>query len=237
MTWRVPPFDRAVDEAAAFIRATWRVHGIIVAGSIVRGEPGPLSDLDLYCVHAQPWRMRDQRRFNGVPAEIFVSPPERIRGYFKNEHAEGRPCTAHMLTTGEVLDGADEIVMTLIAEAREWMAKPIALTAAELTSKRYGAVDTLDDARDAALTDPAMAALLFAEAVRDIAAYAFWSRHLFQPRRKDLVRALAAIDPVAAELVRAFADARGADRERIALDLAKHVLGVDTFFAWSSDRS
>src|SRR6185503_19704320 len=112
-------------------------------------------------------------------------------------------CTAHMLATGELLDGADEIMTTLIAEARTWLATPIELTPAELASKRYGAVDTLDDARDVVDSDPAMAALLFAEAIREIAAYAFWSRRLFQPRRKDLVRALAAIDPVAAEHVSA----------------------------------
>ena len=237
MTWRVPPYDRAVDDAAAFIRATWKIHGIVVAGSIVRGEAGPNSDLDIFVVHAEAWRVRDQRRFAGVPAELFVNPPERIRSYFASEHAEGRPCTAHMFATGVVLAGAEPIVGELVAEARDWLAKPLEPTAAELTARRYQAVDLLDDARDLRDVDPAGAALLLAEAVQLIAGYAFWQRARFQPRRKDLVRALVAIDPVAADQVRAFARARGEDAERIALALADHVLGVDTFFEWTSDRS
>ncbi|HEY5927140.1 MAG TPA: nucleotidyltransferase domain-containing protein [Kofleriaceae bacterium] len=237
MPWRAPPYDRAVAEAEAFIRATWQVHGVVVAGSIVRGEAGPTSDLDIFIVHAEPWRVRDQRRFAGVPAELFVNPAERIRGYFKNEHADGRPCTAHMFATGVVLDGAEPIVDELVREAREWLAKPIELTPAELASKRYGAVDTLDDARDLLGVDPAMAELLFANAVQDIVAYAFWQRARFQPRRKDLLRVLATIDPVAADHVRAFAEARGDEAARIAIALANHVLGVDTFFEWTSDRS
>jgi predicted nucleotidyltransferase len=235
VTWRVPPYDRAVDEAEAFIRAHWKVHGIVVAGSIVRGEAGPMSDLDIFVVHAGPWRVRDQRRFAGVPTELFVNPPARIRGYFESEHAEGLPSTANMFTTGVVLAGADPIVDELVREARDWMARPIAVTAAELASRRYAAVDRLDDARDMAHVDAAAAALLLAAAVHEITAYAFWRRAMFQPRRKDLVRALAAVDPIAADLVRAFVDARGDDAQRIAITLADHVLGVDTFFEWTSD--
>ncbi len=40
--------------------------GIVASGTIVRGSPGPSSDLDLYVIHAAPWRQRVQRRFNGV---------------------------------------------------------------------------------------------------------------------------------------------------------------------------
>jgi predicted nucleotidyltransferase len=234
--WRVPPYDGAIAAAEAYVRATWNVHGIVVAGSIVRGEAGPTSDFDIVVVHAESWRLRDQRRFDGVPAELFVNPPERIRRYFENEHREGRPCTANMLATGEVLPGAEPIVDELVAEAREWLAKPLAPTTIELTSRRYGAVDTLDDARDVIASDPAAAALLLRAAVEQIAAYAFWQRAMFQPRRKDLVRALGAIDPIAADHVRAFAEARGEDALRIAVALAGHVLGVDTFFEWTSDR-
>jgi nucleotidyltransferase-like protein len=237
MSWRVPPYDRAVEEAEAFIRATWKVHGIIVAGSIVRGEAGPTSDLDLWVVHAEPWRVRDQRRFAGVPAELFVNPPERARGYFASEHADGRPCTANMLATGVVLGEADEVVHALVGEAGAWLRKPLAPTAAELAGRRYAAVDTLDDARDMAQADPAMAALLLATAVQQIAGYAFWQRAMFQPRRKDLLGALAAIDPIAADHLRAFTAARGDEALRLAVALAQHVLGVDTFFAWTSDRS
>jgi predicted nucleotidyltransferase len=237
VSWRVPPYDRAAEEAEAFIRASWKIHGIVVSGSIVRGEAGPTSDLDIVVVHAEAWRVRDQRRFAGVPAELFVNPPARLRDYFASEHADGRPCTAHMLATGVVLAGADEVVDELVREARDWMTKPLVPAPAELAGKRYAAVDTLDDAHDLISVDPAMASLLLGNAVQQIAEYAFWQRARFQPRRKDLLRALAAIDPVAADHLRAFVEARGEDAHRIARALADHVLGVDTFFAWTSDRS
>jgi len=237
MTWRVPPYDAAAREAEDHVRATYRIHGIVIAGSIVRGEADPTSDLDIFIVHAEPWRLRDQRRFHGVPTELFVNPPDRIRGYFASEHADGRPGTADMFTTGEVLADADEVVLALVREAHEWMARPIELTANELASKRDAAVDALDNARDVGDRDPAAAHLILADAVAQIAAYAFWSRAMFQPRRKHLTRALASIDPVAADYLRAFAASNREVALPIAIALAHHVLGVDTFFAWTSDRS
>lgn len=237
MSWRVAPYDRAVDEAEAFIRATWKVHGIVVAGSIVRGEAGLTSDLDVFVVHAEPWRVRVQKRFVGVPAELFINPPDRIRDYFKSEHAEGRPGTAHMLATGVVLPGADETVDEIVREARAWLARPIELTPAELTSKRYAAVDMLDNARDVITGEPAIAQLFLTDAVQQTVAYAFWKRAMFQPRPKDLLRALDEIDPTAAGLVRAFSESRHDNALQIAIALANHVLGVDTFFEWESDRS
>jgi hypothetical protein len=183
-------------------------------------------------VHDQPWRLREQRRFAGVPAELFVNPAQRVRRYFESEHADGRPCTAHMFATGEAIEPVHEVITELVREARDWLARPLEPTEVTLAQKRYGAVDLLDDARD--VGDPAAAALLLGEAVRAIAAYAFWRRRMPQPRRKQLVAALAAIDPEAATLVRAWA-ANSSDIATVTA-LARHVLEVDTFFAWSSAR-
>jgi len=99
------------------------------------------------------------------------------------------------------------------------------------------AVDTLDNARDMIEADPAMSQLLLAAAVQQIIEYAFWKRAMFQPRRKDLLRALHEVDPVAVDQVRAFIAARGNESLEIAIALANRVLGVDTFFEWTSDRS
>ena len=234
MTWRVPPFDRAVVEAEAHIRATYRPLGIVVAGSIVRGEAGPTSDLDICVVHAEPWRQRAQHRFAGVPTEIFVGPPGQVRRYFASEHADGHPSTANMYATGEVLPGADPIIDELVREARDWLARPLVQTDEQLTNRRYEVVDSIDDARDVVHDDPAAARLLLAHAVERTIAYAFWSRRQFQPRRKARVAALAAIDPEAAALVRRWAAADGDAALDAVTALARHVLGVDTFFEWAS---
>jgi len=240
MTWRVPPLDQAIAELEAYVEATWSPIGMIVSGSIVRGEAGPTSDLDVCVVHDEPWRLRAQRRFAGVPAELFVNPPAQIRQYFASEHAEGRPATAHMFATGEVLGvppGAPHpVVVELVREAHDWLARPLALTPAELTARRYGAVDVLDDARDVLGDDPAAAQLLLASAVSSIVAYAFLGRGQFQPRRKRAVAALAELDPTAGALVRTWAAQSGRDALATVEQLARHVLGVDTFFAWTSDR-
>lgn len=235
--WRVPPFDSAVAELERYVRATWSPLGILVSGSIVRGNPDPTSDLDVFVVHAQPWRLREQRRFGGVPAELFVNPPAQVRRYFETEHARGRPCTAHMFATGELVGATDPVVTELVAEARQWLATPApALTAEQSTQQRYGAVDLLDDARDVIARDPAAAALLLARAVGEIIEHAFAARGQFQPRRKDAVAALAAVDPVAAGHVRAWSTASGPTALAAVEALARHVLGADTFFDWSSAR-
>jgi predicted nucleotidyltransferase len=239
MTWRVPPFDRAAEEVEAYVRATYAPIGIIIAGSIVRGEGGPRSDLDVCVVHDQPWRLREQRRFSGVPVELFVNPVAQVRRYFATEHSAGKPSTAHMWTTGEPVAPVAPVIRELIAEARDWLARPLELTPEALAAQRYGAVDVLDDARDVIAVDPVTASLLLAEAVRDIVGYAFWKRARFQPRRKDAVRALAAIDPEAAALVRRWAGCGSqAMPEALAAveALARHVQGDDTFFDWISER-
>jgi hypothetical protein len=236
MTWRTPPFDRAILELEAYVRATWRPLGIVVSGSIVRGEAGPTSDFDVFVVHDEPWRLRAQRRFAGVPAELFVNPAARIRQYFVHEHATGKPGSAHMLATGEVLGPPHPVVDELIREARDWLTRPLAFTAAELAAQRYGAVDAIDNARDVIDHDPAVAHVLLASAVSIIIAYAFLGRGKFQPPRKRAIEALDALDPVAGELVRRWATQSGPDELATVAALARRVLGVDEFFDWTSDR-
>ncbi len=236
MTWRVPPFDRAVEELVTYVRATYMPLGIVVSGSIVRGEAGPTSDLDVFVVHGEPWRVREQKRFAGVPAELFVNPPAQVRRYFERERTTGRPATAHMFATGEVIEPADPVMTDLVREARDWLSRPVEPTDVALTQLRYGAVDQLDDARDIIDSDPAAAALLLGEAVREIVRYAFWRRRCFQPRRKDTITALSSIDPEAAALVREWLASRGCEGLATVEALARHVLEVETFFEWTSTR-
>jgi hypothetical protein len=101
---------------------------------------------------------------------------------------------------------------------------------------RYGAVDALDNARDIIDGDPAVSRLLLADAVRQIVEYAFWRAQQFQPRRKHVLAALAALDATAADLVRRWGAASDADALAIVESLARHLLSVDPFFAWSSPR-
>jgi hypothetical protein len=235
MTWRVPPFDQAIIELEAYVRATYQPLGVLVSGSIVRGEAGPTSDFDVFVVHEQPWRLREQRWFAGVPSELFVNPAARIRQYFASEHAEGKPSAMHMFATGEVLGPAHPVLDELVREAHAWMARPLEISPAQLIPWRYGAVDVLDDARDVIASDPAAAHALLAEAVSNIIRYAFLARGKFRPRRKRAIAALSELDPVAGQLVRQWATQSGPDELATVAALARQVLGVDGFFAWASD--
>ena len=236
MTWRIPPYDRALEDLLTYVRATYAPLGIVVSGSIVRGEAGPLSDLDVFVVHGEPWRVREQKRFADVPAELFVNPAFQIRRYFEREHAEARPCTAHMFATGDVIEPADAMIAELVSEARAWLARPLEPTEVQLAQRRYGAVDLLDDARDIIDRDPASASLLLAAAVSEIVAYAFWRRRMFQPRRKNAIAALTKVDTDAAALVHAWQASSGREALAAVEALARHVLEVDTFFEWTSQR-
>ena len=222
----------AISELERYVRETYDPDGIVLTGSLVRGEGGPTSDLDVVVVHRCPWRLREQRRFAGVPSELFVNPPQAIRRYFASEHAAARPCMAHMLVTGRVLGRAEAVVAELVSEARDWLARPP--PALSRDPLRYHAVDLLDDARDVHGLDPAAELQLLSGAVERIVEYAFRVRGRTLPRRKAAVAALAELDPLAADGVRSFAAAAPPDRLAAVEALALHVLGVDTFFSWRS---
>lgn len=107
------PYGGALHEAVRYIFEHWQPKGIIASGTIVRGNPSPSSDLDLFVLHRAPERQRVQRFFAGVPAEVFVNPPERVERYFEGERREGRLITTHMLATGFVVYDADPVVEDL----------------------------------------------------------------------------------------------------------------------------
>lgn len=81
----------ALHSAVEFILENYTVSGIIVSGTIILGNPDPSSDLDIYVINAQPFRQRLQKFFHGVPAEIFVNPPQSVERYLEKEQAARRP--------------------------------------------------------------------------------------------------------------------------------------------------
>src|SRR5690349_18372895 len=94
-------YGLALEEATAYVLARYEPIGILATGTIIRGNPGPTSDLDLFVLWNTPKRQRVQKFFRGVAAEIFVNPPRQIERYFSNDSREGRPITAHMFARSE----------------------------------------------------------------------------------------------------------------------------------------
>ena len=229
------PYDGALRAAVAWILARFEVLGIIASGTIIRGNPGPSSDLDLYVIHARPQRQRLQYTFEGVPAEIFVNPVRTIEGYFKDEREEGRPITAHMLATGYVVLRRDAVVDRLREQARALLAAPPDPTPGRLRMMRYMAATAYEDARDVAEADPATAGMILSRAVHEMLQYCFWRANRYLPRDKDLLDALRDLDADLAGVARAFYSGEAFER-RLALaeQIADQTIGVRGFFEWES---
>lgn len=231
------PYAAALREAVAFIldRFGEAVLGIVASGTIIRGNPGPSSDLDVYVIQANPQRQRIQRWFHGVPAEIFVNPPQAIEGYFAEEQRAARPLTAHMLSTGFVVLDRDPVVEALRVRARELLAAPPALSPDQLRWERYGAALLFEDGLDVVDSDPATAAMILGDAVRRMLRYRFRQEGRFYPRDKDLLAATEALDPPLGRLAREFYTSTNfAWQLTLAEDIAAKTLGVMGFFAWES---
>lgn len=214
------------------------VLGIVLAGSIVRGEGGPTSDLDLYVVVSSPWRQRRQLLLAGVRVEVFINPPWTIRSYVADELREGSPSTAHMLATGIPLYARGPVLSELRDEARRLLTDgPLALTEGELTQRRYDVIDLAEDADDVREGDPDALAYVLPLLVQRAIALLYARQRRWAPKPKRLPGDLERVDPDAAALLRAYL--REPDLSR------RHVLAgalVDraiaplprAFFAWES---
>jgi predicted nucleotidyltransferase len=229
------PYDVALRAAAVFILDRYDVLGLIASGTIVRGNPAPNSDLDLYVIQRPQWRQRVQRFFHGVPAEIFVNPAVQVPRYFEDERRAGRPITAHMLATGAVLVDRDPVVAQLIAQARSELDRQLDPSAEALEFQRYMAASLFEDACDMVETDPDTARMIMLRALHMMLHCYFLAQNRFIPRDKDLLKTLAQDDPDLAQQVRAWLSAPDiTTQQRIGAEVARRILGAERFFEWES---
>jgi predicted nucleotidyltransferase len=231
------PYSSALQEAVEYILSRFNVHGIIASGSILRGNPHAGSDLDICVINVEPVRQRIQRIFQGVPAEIFVNPPQMIRTYFELERRAGRPLTAHMYTTGFVVLNRDPAVDLLRKEAAAWLQKRPDLSETELTTRRYFNADAFENAEDIIQTDPANASLLMHEAIIHMIHYRFLAANQNLPRHKEMIGGLSALDPAAGTLVREFFTAGDLSQKLLlGRQIAELLNGARAFFEWESEQ-
>jgi predicted nucleotidyltransferase len=229
------PYSGALHAAVGHVFERWRPIGIVASGTIIRGNPSPSSDLDLFVLHRVPERQRVQRFFGGVPAEIFVNPPERVERSFEGEKREGRLIVAHMLATGFVVYDADPVVEHLRTRAAQILDSRPAPSADDLVRRRYSVAMWLEDAEDVATMDADLCTMLLGKAVESAVAYRFWDARRWQPRQKDTLAALEALDPELANRVRAFyRTADLAHRRRLAREIVSQTVGATGFFEWES---
>ena len=224
----------ALRQAVAFILERYAVSGIIASGTIIRGSPDPASDLDIYVVHRAGFRQRVQKFFNDVPAEIFVNPPQAIEGYLKEEQAERRPLTAHMLATGFVILERDPVVGQLREKAGNLLANPPGAPR-DLTYQRYMAALLYEDALDIQERDPEAAEMILQRAVVEMMNFCFIQAGAFMPRSKSLIAEFSKAHPATGELARSFyREASLVKKIALAGQIADQTIGRRGFFEWEA---
>jgi hypothetical protein len=120
------------------------------AGSIVRGEGTPFSDLDLVVIYANlPCAHRESFRFGGYPVEAFVHDPATLEYFFVEvDRLSGIPSLPQMVVEGVEIPGPTALSRQLKQRAAAIIdAGPPALDAETERRMRYFVCDLLDDLR------------------------------------------------------------------------------------------
>jgi len=167
----------------------------LAAGSFIRGNATPGSDLDFVVLFAElPNARRESFLFEGVPVDVFVHTPETIRLYWQKDLDSGKPAMLTMTREGVIVGPKPAAAEMLKAEAEAIYANgPPPLEGEELERWRYLATDRLADLADARPWPE----------VLGTATWLYLSLSEFNPRvngrwagtGKWAARALAAIDP------------------------------------------
>jgi hypothetical protein len=231
-----PHYRQALEQALAWIITHFEPVSIVASGSIVRGNPHATSDFDLYVMHEKVFRQRVQKRFNGVPCEIFVNNPAQVRAYFASELRQNRPVTAHLLATGQVVYGHDNAqLLALVEEARHYATLANPLTQEQATFRKYGLATLLEDATDTLVTDEATSHYLLDQVMAQLVEFVFAAQPRPLPRSKDRLQVLDEVDATVGRGVRQYYQLAGAAQKiEVAKALVLHVAGATEFFEWSS---
>lgn len=234
-----PRYRIALQEVLEWIPGIVEPVGIVASGSIIRGNPGPSSDLDVVILHDQPWRRRIQRWFNGVPVELFFNSEDWLKHYFQAEAAEGRPVMPHMLATGELLLDTAGRMEALQRQSREVLERGPHLSAEALVLSRYLAAAQVEDALDFAGSDSPDARRQLALAVEVLIRHEYLRHNRFLPRPKERLKLLAETAPRLTGLLASVLTEPAQVAEAALREASQLILGVNGFFEWDSgvDRS
>jgi hypothetical protein len=231
-----PPYNAALSLALSFIGRAYEPVGILVSGTIVRGNPQKNSDLDLVVIHDFPWRQRTQRFFNGVPAEIFVNPAFQISRTFHQEAAAGRPVMAHMIAGGHMLKDHNGIMARLRSDAIHSLGAGPHVSAERMTQLAYFVTTSFEDAIDIACVDADRSRVLVADALVESIKLSFLKAGRWIPRSKTLFSELDSLHPgLGAATRRAIGAATIAEMIALAEPVIREITGASGFFEWETE--
>ena len=168
---------------------------LFLAGSIVRGQGTPHSDLDLVVIFDKlPNAYRESFHFQGFPVEAFVHDPETLNYFlFELDRPSGIPSLAQMILEGIELPEPSEVSQSLKQLAASVMeAGPPGLSDEEVLKLRYNLTGLADDVRQPRSGDELLAS--GAELYQALADYYFRSNNRWSAKGKAIPRILKQAD-------------------------------------------
>lgn len=138
---------KPIDAATQFINEFFPdCQAAVLAGSVVRGEETPTSDLDIVVIQdGLPSAYRESHVEYGWPIEVFVHTQSSYKDFFRSDAERARPSLARMMSEGIVIVDSG-ILHRIKGEADELLRKgPEEWTDSVLQTKRYMLSDLLDD--------------------------------------------------------------------------------------------
>jgi predicted nucleotidyltransferase len=169
---------------------------IFAAGSIIRGEGTPFSDLDLVVVYAQlPCAYRESFRFGGYPVEAFVHDPATLEYFFLEvDRPSGVPALPQMVVEGIEVPSPSEMSRELKRRAASVIAAgPPPLDSESERRMRYFVSDLLDDLRAPRSQEELIGA--GARLYEQLADYHLRRQGLWSAKGKAIPRILQQADP------------------------------------------
>lgn len=126
--------------------------GGFVAGSIIRGEGTPTSDIDMAVLFDDSFEdvHRNSVVEDGWPIEFFVHNPQAQDYFFDKDRRRGMCIMPQMVATGIMIPGEHPALLLQKDKAERIIeAGPPALSDDQLNLRRYMLVDITDDLKDA----------------------------------------------------------------------------------------
>jgi hypothetical protein len=164
---------------------------LFLAGSIIRGEGTPFSDLDLVVIFDHlPAAYRESFHFQGFPIEAFVHDPETLNYFlFEVDRPSGIPSLAQMIQEGIEIPKPNELASSL----KQLAASAIELGPPELSEEdvcklRYNITNLVDDIREPRSRDELIAT--GTELYEALANYYLRTNNLWSANGKSIPRIL-----------------------------------------------
>jgi hypothetical protein len=229
-------YQLALEEALTWVETNFKTIGIVVSGSIIRGNPHHNSDLDIFVIHENPFRQRIQKYFNGVPCEILINNFKHVYQYFEKELNANQPVSADILSTGKIYKGHDNIEFKRMIEAAQMYAvKSPVISEKKNLYVRYSIANAFEDATDTMDADKQTTLYFLNKVIVEIIDYVFLMEGKPLPRAKERFSCLKKINPEISKLVSEFYfenDLRL--KYSIVRNLVTKTIGEQGFFEWVS---